>query len=341
MASEPGKFDEFEEFEASEFESETKENAGDQAGFEEPVGDPGEGEGAVDGDSAGSADVDEAAAGGGDKEDAPAELLFSKDKQQQEETQGIMVKYCIFCRETILADAICCKHCGHVVHIFEGAVFKQLYWFFWAAVITFIGCMLPFMSFDPGAWQDSWELACSKTGVEFNDGNPVVDPSDQKLITEMIIEIEGLEAVAKSAPAEATHSFVGSMYMIFSLLLIAAMLFSIYVKRLVMSPVFLMIIPAVHSWWIVVKTVPTWMATVPWSTKESVEYLRPGPEVDWFAVYTLKWWERLSDDLGSGMILILLGSTIVTLTFIFSLFSAVAGGKGGSKQPARGRRRGR
>lgn len=340
MASEPEKFDEFEEFDTSEFEKETGESEGDKAEFEEPVDFVKENEGAAEGNQEGGTDGTDAAAANDEKEEAPAELQFSKEKREEEETQGIMVKYCIFCRETILADAICCKHCGHVVHIFEGAVFKQLYWFFWAAVITFIGCMLPFMPFDPGAWQDAWELACSKVGVEMTGGEANVDPADQKLITEMIIEIGGLEEAASKAPAAATHTFVGTMYMIFSLLLMAAMLFSIYAKRLVMSPVFLMIIPAVHSWWMVVKTVPTWIATVPWSTKENVEYLRPGPNVEWFEFYTVKWWERLTDDVGAGMIMILLGSTIVTLTFVISLFSAVAGGKSSAK-PARGRKRSR
>ena len=67
-------------------------------------------------------------------EEPPAEVKLSREEIAAEEAAGVMVKYCLFCKETILADSLACKYCGHVVHVFEGAVFRQLWWFFWAGV---------------------------------------------------------------------------------------------------------------------------------------------------------------------------------------------------------------
>ena len=66
--------------------------------------------------------------------------------------------------------------------------------------------------------------------------------------------------------------------------------------------------------------------------------------VTWYEFFLkYKALNALTADIGSGTILLLVGSTIVTLTFILSLFSAISGGgksKGASKQK-RGRGRGR
>ena len=200
-------------------------------------------------------------------------------EEQDTREEEVLVKYCLFCREVIAAEAIACKHCGHVVHIFEGNVFKQLYWFFWGGVITLVGSFLPYSS-------------------------------------------GGLALV----PAYVT--FTGSLSLIFSLLLIVAMLFSIYAKRLIMSPVFLMFIPAIISWWTLVKRVGAAPENYSW-----YNFLYDIDAINW-----------LANDAGSGLLLIMLGSTVVVLTFIISIATAVAGGgqdkkgdRGGAK--TRGRRR--
>ncbi len=211
---------------------------------------------------------------GEETDDVPAEVRVSQEEQSSGQ-DGIMVKYCIFCKETILADASTCKYCGHVVSIFEGGVFKQLWWFFWAGVMSFLGVLLPFY---------------------------------------------GGESVGV---VSGYTTFAGSFYLLFSIMLIFAMSFSIYSKRLVMGPVFLMFVPAIHTWWIVVKVVG------------GIE------NHDWYSfLYKLEALELLSAKVGSGLILLLIGSSICGLTFIFSLFSAVSGGgnKGGAP---RGKGRGR
>lgn len=208
------------------------------------------------------------------------EMMFSKE-QQAEDEEEVLVKYCLFCREIIPAEAIACKHCGHVVYIFEGKVFKQLYWFLWGGIISFVGCFLPFWS----GVADATVTACT--------------------------------------------TFAGALYLVFTLLLLAAMGLSIYGKRLIISPVFLMFIPAVHSWWIIVDRVS----------------LLP-EDKNWYqCLYDVKTMSELASLTGSGLILIMLGSSLVALTFIVSLATAVAGGgkeKGAQRQTVRagkGRRR--
>jgi hypothetical protein len=212
--------------------------------------------------------------------DEAPEMMFSKEAQEAKE-QEVLVKYCLFCREIIPAEAIACKHCGHVLHIFEGKVFKQLYWFFWGGLITFIGCFLPYYS---------------------GEATPLVT---------------------------ACHTFSGSLYLIFTILLLAAMVISIYSKRLIMSPVFLMFIPAVLTWMTVVKVI---------GGIEEADFA-------WYnCFYQIKALNLLTENIGSGLLLIWLGSTLVALTFIVSLVTAVAGGGKEKESPkakpkARGRRR--
>jgi hypothetical protein len=199
---------------------------------------------------------------------------------QEEE---IRVKYCLFCREVIPAEALACKHCGHIVHIFEGAVFKQLYWFFWGGLITFVGCFLPFYT------------------------------GEVSLVT-------------------ACTTLSGALYLVFSILVLYAMAMSIYSKRLIISPVFLMFPPAIHTWWTVVERVAA------------------APNYSWYDfLYNFQAMGWLGQDVGSGLLLIMIGSSIISITFMVSLFSAVFGGgkekgakeKGGRREKANVRARGR
>lgn len=195
--------------------------------------------------------------------DEAPEMVFSKEAQDAKEQEEVLVKYCLFCREIIPAEAIACRQCGHVVHIFEGAVFKQLYWFLWGGIMTLIGCFLPFYN---------------------GDLSPLVP---------------------------ATHTFAGALYLIFAIILLVAMGMSIYSKRLIMSPVFLMFIPAVHTWIAVIKQVGR------------IE----DPDFSWYELfYKIDSINMLTDRVGSGFMIILIGSSIVALTFVFSIVSAMSGG---------------
>jgi hypothetical protein len=207
--------------------------------------------------------------------DEAPDMMFSKEARETHEEE-VMVKYCLFCREVIPAEAIACKHCGHVVHIFEGKVFKQLYWFFWGGLITFVGCFLPYYS------------------------------GDMALVT-------------------ACTTLSGALYLIFSLLVLAGMGMSIYAKRLIISPIFLMFPPAIHTWWTVVERVAA------------------APNYKWFEfLYNFEAIGWLGKDAGAGLLLIMFGSTIAVLTFISSLFSAVfGGGKDKEEKTAKRENRGR
>lgn len=210
--------------------------------------------------------------------DEAPEMQFSRENQEAKAQEEVHVKYCLFCREIIPAEALACKHCGHVVHIFEGAVFKQLWWFFWGGVIAFIGAFLPYYNGDA------------------------------------------------SNLVPASHTFTGAAHMILTLLFLVAMTMSIWSKRMIMSAVFLMFIPAAHLWWVVVEQVAR------------IE----DPNFSWYQLfYQVDALNLLTNSIGSGMLLIWLGSTIVVLTFILSIFGAVSGGGDKDKKAKRGGAKGK
>ena len=274
MVSEPEKIEEF-----------------DNLDDDEPQGEPVKEPGTLDGveeieltDEVEEVETLEEVSEGGEEEtsgrvDQAPEMMFSRREQEQaQEREEVLVKYCLFCRELIPVEAIACKHCGHVVHIFEGNVFKQLYFFLWGAVITLVGTMLPYYS--------GGEAGTLVTGCT---------------------------------------TFVGSLFLVFSLLLLFAMCFSIYSKRLIMSPVFLMFIPAVVTWWALVKSAqraPADMAFYKF----------------FYNVDAINW---LAKDVGSGLLLVMLGSTMTVLTFIVSLFTAIFGGGKDKEKGARAGSKGR
>jgi len=87
----------------------------------------------------------------------------------------------------------------------------------------------------------------------------------------------------------------------------------------------LMFIPAVHTWWTVSEQVAAG------EIYEWYEFL--------FKLDALNW---LSGSVGSGMLLIMLGSSLIVLTFIVSLFTAIiSGGQDEKSVKAGARGRGR
>lgn len=282
---------------------------GNDGTYQEELADLSEETAAAD-DAARDAEEMDAMAAAGD-DDVPAEVKMSNEDRLGT-TEGVMVKYCIFCKETILADASVCKYCGHTVHVFEGGVFKQLWWFFWAGVIAFLGSLLPFSA---------------------GEGEALVP---------------------------AYHTFAGSFYLLFSVFMIFAMSFSIYAKRLKMGPVFLMFIPAIHCWWMVIAAVGSVVTDKCWapvaesgriivdraslSKAALASALADEGAIEWYEFFfKVKALNALTAEIGSGTILLLIGSTIVALTFILSLFSAISGGGKSKNAPKakRGRGRGR
>jgi len=214
------------------------------------------------------------------------EMKFSMD-HADDGPEEVLVKYCVFCRELIPVEAIACNKCGHVVHIFEGKAFKQLYWFFWGAVITFVGCFLPYAS----------------------SGDSIVFPT-------------------------ACTTFSGAIYLIFALLLMAAMGLSIYGKRLIISPVFLFFFTAFHAWKVMVERASSLIETSKALPDEA-------KHLEWYEfLFDIDALNQITAYVGSGLILVLLGSTIVTLTFLASIASVFAGaGKTQKSGSPRGRRR--
>ena len=115
--------------------------------------------------------------------------------------------------------------------------------------------------------------------------------------------------------------------------------FNIYSRRLIMGPVFLMLIPAIHCWWIVVGAVGGIINDMCWIKMADVgtiiasraelseQALARAEDISAFQfLFKIKALKELTNHVGSGVMLILVGSTISSLTFIFSLFSAVTGG---------------
>ncbi|MBU0754831.1 MAG: hypothetical protein KJ645_06795, partial [Planctomycetes bacterium] len=114
-----------------------------------------------------------------------------------------------------------------------------------------------------------------------------------------------------SALVPATHTFAGALYLIFAAIVIVAMAMSVYSKRLIMSPVFLMMIPAAH----------TWIAAI-----QQIGRIE-NPDFSWYDMfYKINAVNLLAERVGSGFLMVWIGSTIVVLTFILSIVSALSGG---------------
>ena len=131
----------------------------------------------------------------------------------------------------------------------------------------------------------------------------------------------------------------GALALFFSLLLMLSMLMSMYTRRLSLGFVLLMFIPAVWANWKLVvkmKELEGFMAD-----PEATEGLK------WFEFFfKLEYHEVLWGQMGSGMLFVWAGSTLVALGFLFSVFGALLGGGGDSKakpagKSARGGSRGR
>ncbi|MEW6744166.1 MAG: hypothetical protein AB1486_15545 [Planctomycetota bacterium] len=210
--------------------------------------------------------------------------------EETQPAQTVYVKYCLFCHATIPAEALACSQCGKHVAIFEGKVYKQFYWMFYAGLALFIGTLLPFGVFTEGAY----------------------------------VRLSGYETIP------------GAISLFLSILLMVGVVFGIYAKRFLMGPILLMFVPGVWSWWRVVQAVLRLEDEL--AAQEAV-----GAELavgsGWYQMlYKIDYHEMLWGRLGSGMLLVWAGSSIVLLVFLVNFFGAIFGG--GSSKKAKGEGRG-
>lgn len=220
----------------------------------------------------------------------------------------------------------------------SGKAFPQLYRFFWGGLLVFVGGMLPFGPHlvTPMLTPKDAPQATKRVGNE-------LDAEGRKKFAESFDDPAAAAAVAAAAAAAergpllmaarpASSTFIGSLFLVFGLMLMGQMYNCIRERKIALGGVLLMFFPCAWTW---------------------LKLCTIGAKLDgfsWVNLYRLDAWEFLARDMGSGFLLILGGSTYVAINFLMAIFGAASGGKkddagapagaaAGSKRGAGARRR--
>lgn len=185
--------------------------------------------------------------------------------------------------------------------------FPQFTRFLTGGVIVLVGCLLPFGSsltttmVPPNTLHSKVAAVPTKTPAQeladsMKNNTPIpaaAAPVEHKLPAMMGIE-----------------TFTGALWMLFALGLIASMRQCMRDNKIRLKSVMLMLIPAGWAW---VKL---------FEVKSTI------PDFDIGAVYKIRMLEHLAQNIGSGFLLVLIGSSYVAINFIMAIVGAfTSGGK--------------
>lgn len=185
--------------------------------------------------------------------------------------------------------------------------FPQFTRFLTGGVIVLVGCLLPFGSRLTTTMVPANTLTSKTAAVP-------AKTAAQELADSMK---NNTPIPAAAAPVEHTlpammgiETFTGALWMLFALGLIASMRQCMRDNKIRLKSVMLMLIPAGWAW---VKL---------FEVKATI------PDFDIGAVYKIRMLEHLAQNIGSGFLLVLIGSTYVAINFIMAIVGAfTSGGK--------------
>ncbi len=128
-------------------------------------------------------------------------------------------------------------------------------------------------------------------------------PFGPRVLDRMLRSAEAIERAVDAVPAArpGTQTLAGTVFLVFALLLIGQMWAAIRERRVALGAVFLMIVPCAWSW---------------------IAFVSAARAIAWPAASDFVAWntfERVAAEFGTGFLLTWLGSTLVEITFIFSL----------------------
>jgi hypothetical protein len=199
--------------------------------------------------------------------------------------------------------------------------YPQFMRFMIGGVLVLIGCFLPFGS------ALTTTMVPKETLVSKADSGPPLSTGEE--IAAAMKNNKPIEAKPVAVPAslptmQGIATFTGALWLLIALGLIHAMRQSFCDNKIRLKPVLLMLIPCGWAW---VKL---------FEVKANIEGF------DIAAIYKIRMLEHLAQSVGSGFLLVLIGSTYVSIQFILAIVGALTGGKkqeGGDPTASSARRR--
>lgn len=190
----------------------------------------------------------------------------------------------------------------------SGQPYPQFMRFLAGGMIVLVGCLLPFGSkltttMVPPATLESRSTAASagkSAGQELAESmrsnTPI--PAAAPVVERGLPSMMGIE------------TFTGALWLLFALALISSMRQCLRDNKIRLKSVMIMLIPCGWAWVKLFEVVPT------------IEGF------DWGTVFKIRMLEHLAQNVGSGFLLVLLGSTYVSINFIMAIVGAfTSGGK--------------
>lgn len=209
----------------------------------------------------------------------------------------------------------------------SSAGFKRLHKFLWGGVMIVIGSLLPFGSAVTSSMIGDVDKLAAK-GPDGQEAKRRLEEIAESLGTGELAARAAERAEAEAAAADdsslrlparrAYETFSGALFLLIGALLILQMREAIAERKVILGGVLLALFPCGWTWF-------KWFTVVP-----------AIPGFSWGELYRLAAWERLSLDVGTGFLVVWIGSTYVTLQFLKALGAALTGGKKTAGSSARG-----
>ncbi|MFG0319637.1 MAG: hypothetical protein ACF8XB_20360 [Planctomycetota bacterium JB042] len=195
--------------------------------------------------------------------------------------------------------------------------FPQLFKFMWGGIIVAVGSILPFgTAIVSSMYGDAEEMLAAQEGSGKSIKELRAELAAKLGTGEAVKDADAAMAAAQEEPelvlpaCPGYETFTGALFLLLGVLLFMQMRTAIAERRVALGAVLLMLLPAGWSWF-KFFTVATKVDGFSWD----------------FGLVKLAAWERLAADVGSGYMLVLIGSTYVAYQFLKALFGAAAGGK--------------